>query len=103
VSDYALHPEALADIEAIWEYIANDSLDAADLAVATIFDGIASVAASPRQGHRRPDLTSAPLLFWRVYSYLIAYAPDERPLWVVAVIHGQRSPRVIAAILRERQ
>lgn len=103
MSDYALHPEALADIEEIWEYIANDSVDAADRAVAAIFDSIAKLAASPQQGHRRPDLTSAPLLFWRVYTYLIAYAPDERPLWVVAVIHGQRSPRVLAAILRERQ
>ena len=103
MSDYALHPEALADIDEIWEYIARDSLDAADRAVETIFETIARLAASPQQGHPRPDLTSAPLLFWRVYSYLIAYAPTERPLWIIAVIHGQRSPRVMAAILRDRQ
>jgi hypothetical protein len=35
-----------------------------------------------------------------VYDYLIAYAPDERPLWVVAILHGHRSPRIMAAILR---
>jgi hypothetical protein len=33
-------------------------------------------------------------------KYLIAYAQDEKPLWVVAVMHGRRSPRVMAAILR---
>jgi len=57
----------------------------------------------PHQGQRRTDLTSRPLRFWRVYDYLIAYAPDERPLWVVAVMHGHRSPRVMAAILRGRE
>jgi hypothetical protein len=35
-----------------------------------------------------------------VREYLIAYAPDEKPQWVVAVMHGRRSPRVMAAILR---
>jgi plasmid stabilization system protein ParE len=61
VSDYALHPEALDDIDDIWQYIANDSVDAADRAIETIFENIARLAASPQQGHRRPDLTSAPL------------------------------------------
>jgi len=28
---------------------------------------------------------------------------DKTPLWVVAVIHGRRSPRVMAAILRGRE
>jgi antitoxin ParD1/3/4/toxin ParE1/3/4 len=103
VRQYALHPEALVDIEETWHYIANDSVDAAERAIESIFENMASLAVSPQQGHPRRDLTSAPLLFWRVYSYLIVYAPDERPLSIVAVIHGQRSPRLMAAILRTRQ
>jgi hypothetical protein len=35
-----------------------------------------------------------------VREYVIAYALEKTPLWVVAVFHGRRSPRVIAAILR---
>jgi hypothetical protein len=35
-----------------------------------------------------------------VREYVIAYAPETKPLWVVAVFHGRRSPRVIAAILK---
>jgi hypothetical protein len=31
------------------------------------------------------------------------YAPDEKPLWVIAVIHGHRNPRVMAAILGSRE
>lgn len=30
MSSYALHPEALADIDEIWEYIAEHNIDAAD-------------------------------------------------------------------------
>jgi hypothetical protein len=43
------------------------------------------------------------LRFVVVRDYLIAYAPDEKPLWVVAIMHGRRSPRVMAAILRGRE
>jgi hypothetical protein len=50
-----------------------------------------------------PILTSRPLRFIRVRDYLIAYAPDEKPLWVIAVMHGHRSPRGMAAILRGRE
>jgi hypothetical protein len=38
-----------------------------------------------------------------VRNYLIVYAPSETPLFVVAVLHGWRSPRVIAAFLRGRK
>jgi hypothetical protein len=51
----------------------------------------------------RPDLTGRPLRFIAVREYLIAYAPEEKPLWVVAVMHGRRNPRVMAAILRGRE
>jgi plasmid stabilization system protein ParE len=57
----------------------------------------------PHQSHRRSDLTSRPLRFTTAGSYLIAYAPDKRPMWVVAVMHGSRSPRVMAAVLRDRE
>jgi toxin ParE1/3/4 len=100
---YDFHPEARIDLDEIWEYIATDNLDAADRVIAEIFSGIRALVPFPGQGHRRPDLTSRPLRFILVREYLIAYAPDEKPLWVVAVMHGRRSPRVMAAILRGRE
>jgi len=30
MSDFVLHPQAYADLDEIWEYIAADNLDAAD-------------------------------------------------------------------------
>lgn len=104
MSGYALHPEAFTDIYEIWEYIADDNIDAADGAVDDIFTALRTLVAAPHIGHRRPDLTSRPLRFHVVRDeYLIAYAPDERPLWVVAVLHGRRNPRLMAAILRSRE
>jgi plasmid stabilization system protein ParE len=103
VSGYALHPEAVADLDEIREYIAEGSPDAADRVITEIFDAIRALVPFPDQGYRRPNLTSRPLRFKLVREYVVAYAPEKRPLWVVAVFHGRRSPRVIAAILRGRE
>jgi plasmid stabilization system protein ParE len=68
-----------------------------------ILAAIRALVPFPNRGHRRLDLTSRPLRFIRVRDYLIAFAPDEKPLWVLAVIHGRRSPHVLSAILKSRQ
>jgi plasmid stabilization system protein ParE len=81
----------------------GDNLDAADRAIADVLAALDKLAPFPNQGHKRTDLTSRPLRFTVVRDYLIAYAPDEQPLWVVAVLHGRRNPRVMAAILRGRE
>jgi plasmid stabilization system protein ParE len=103
MTGFALHPEALIDVDDIRKYIADDSPDAADRVITEIFDGIGALVPFPNQGYRRPNLTSRPLRFKLVREYVIAYAPEKKPLWVVAVFHGRRSPRVIAAILRGRE
>lgn len=103
MSGYALHPEAFIDIDEIAAYIGQDSPEAAHRIVDEIYRAIQNVVPFPNSGHRRTDLTNRPLRFIRVRDYLIAYAPDEKPLWVIAVMHGHRSPRVMAAILRGRE
>jgi plasmid stabilization system protein ParE len=100
---YDFHPEAEVDLNEIWDYIAKDNPDAADRVTDEIVSAIETLAPFPGRGHMRPDLTSQPLRFIIVREYLIAYVPDEKPLWVVGIIHGRRSPRVMAAILRGRQ
>ncbi|MGD0509840.1 MAG: type II toxin-antitoxin system RelE/ParE family toxin [Terriglobales bacterium] len=89
--------------EEIWEFIRADNLDAADRMIAEILAAIRGLVPFPNQGHSRPDLTSRPLRFTLAREYLIAYAPEQKPLWVVAVMHGRRSPRLIASILRDRE
>ena len=80
MSAFVLHSEAYADLDEIWEYIADDNLDAADRVLEEIFRTIRSLADFPHQGHKRPDLTSHPLLFHAWRDYVITYAPDEKPL-----------------------
>jgi antitoxin ParD1/3/4 len=102
MSEFVLHPAACKDLEEIWEYIAADSLDAADRIREEIYESIQSLVPFPHVGHSRPDLTIRPLRFQVVRDYVIAYAPDEKPLAIIAVLHGRRNPRVIAALLRAR-
>ena len=100
---FRLHPEAAQDITDIWEFIAEDNPRAAGRVRKEILDTIRRLAPFPHQGHKRPDLTSRPLRFQTIRDYLVAYAPDESPLLVLAVLHGRRSPRIMAAILRARE
>jgi plasmid stabilization system protein ParE len=100
---FALHPLAARDITHIWEYIAADNPTAAGRFREELYSRIRGLIPFPEQGRRRPDITSRPLRFIRVREYLVAYAPAEKPLWVIAVLHGRLSPRVMAAILRGRE
>ncbi len=102
-SGYDFHPEAALDLDEIWEYVAEANLDAADRVIESILATIDTVVSFPTGWPQRPDLTSRRLRFALSRDYLIAYAPDEKPLWIIAVMHGRRNPRVIAAILRDRE
>ncbi|MGA2119216.1 MAG: type II toxin-antitoxin system RelE/ParE family toxin [Bryobacteraceae bacterium] len=99
---FRLHPLAARDIRDIWGCIVADNPAAARRVREELLEAIRALVRFPHEGHRRPDLTSRPLRFTRVRDCLIAYAPQEKPLSVVAAMHGRRSPRVLAALLRER-
>ncbi len=103
MSGFVLHPDAFADLDEIWEFIGADSLAAADRVLDEIYEAIRALVSYPQLGHARPDLTSRPLRFHSVRSFLIAYVPDAKPLAVLAVLHGRRNPRIIAALLRGRE
>jgi plasmid stabilization system protein ParE len=100
---FALHPETFGDLDQIREHIAEDSPEAADRVITEIFDGIGALVPFPNQGYQRPNLTRRHLRFKLMRDYVIAYAPEKKPLWVVAVFHGRRSLRVMAAILKGRE
>jgi len=90
MSDFKLAPQAFRDIDELWDFIAEDNLDAADRVRDEIFAACEKLAEMPGMGHLREDLADEPLLFWRVYSYLIVYRPDPQPLEIVRVLHGAR-------------
>jgi antitoxin ParD1/3/4/toxin ParE1/3/4 len=59
----------------------------------------AYLADFPGGGHWRRDLTAAEVRFLAVYSYLIVYRPETKPLQIVAILHAHRD---VAKILARR-
>jgi plasmid stabilization system protein ParE len=85
---YVLAPQAALDLFEIWNYIKEQtSITMADRVEATVRERIAFLAGTPGAGHRRTDLTDQDVKFFPVYSYLIVYRPETRPL---QIIHGRR-------------
>jgi antitoxin ParD1/3/4/toxin ParE1/3/4 len=85
-----LTTDAERDLGKIWEYIAEDSLDAADRVRHEIQETIQQLLWMPGIGHRRVDVRDERYRFWKVYSYIIAYRYDEESLTVIRVVHGMR-------------
>ena len=102
MKQFVLHPGAYSDLTEIWEYIAADNIEAADRVLDEIREAIKSLIRFPRQGHLRTDLSSRPLRFHVIRDYVVAYVPDGNPLTVIAILHGRRNPRVLAAIINDR-
>jgi plasmid stabilization system protein ParE len=96
---YVLSAAAELDLEAIWEYIAQDNIDAADRWISRLFDAFEAIEQAPGMGHKREDLTSFPVLFWPVGAYLILYRLQSEWIEIVAVTQGARD---IPAFLRQR-
>jgi len=103
MSGFVLHPGALTDLDEIWEFIAADNVTAANRVLDEILETIRSLVSFPEMGHARPELTSHPLRFHPVRDFVVVYAPLEKPLQILAVLHGRRNPRLVAALLRERE
>jgi len=53
MSGYVFHPEAFADLDEIWEYIAEDNPEAADRVIEDIREAIRSLVQNPHKGHWR--------------------------------------------------
>lgn len=87
---YTLSALAKLDLQRIWNYIAEDNIEAADKVRNEIRDAMRDLAQMPLMGHRRADVKNPRYRFWLVYSYLIAYFPDTDPLQIVRVVHGAR-------------
>jgi len=63
-----------------------------------LYEAFQRLAETPGLGHKREDLALLPVLFYAVWSYLVIYKPDTRPLEIVRVLHGARD---VEAILGE--
>ena len=96
---YGLSPQVERDLEDIWDYIAADSIDAADAWEEKLFEGLDRIWRNPGIGYTRRDISRKPLLFWPVGAYLIVYRLSSGKPQIIAVTHGARN---VPAILRNR-
>jgi plasmid stabilization system protein ParE len=96
---YDVSHDAQNDLFEIWLRIADDSLDLADRIEGEFHELFATLGRMPRLGHTRADLTKRPVLFFGLYSFLVVYDPDSKPIRIMAVLRGRRN---VKRILRER-
>ena len=88
---FVLAPQAALDLAEIWRYIKEQtSLTIADRVESAIREKLAFLAETPGAGHSRKDLTDEDVKFFPVYSYLIVYRAQTKPLQVAAILHGRR-------------
>jgi len=100
MSRYILAPQAAKDLIDIWRYIKEQSsVTIADRVERTIRDRMGFLSSHPRAGHWRRDMTSQNVKFFSVYSYLIVYKPDTKPLQIVSILYGRRD---VEKILKDR-
>jgi plasmid stabilization system protein ParE len=96
---YVLSPDALQDLQDIWDFIALDNVPAADKLEDEFFETFEMLAKRPLIGHTRSDLTERDVRFWPVGSYLVVYRGIAVPIQIVGVLHGARD---IPEVIRKR-
>ena len=99
MSGYVLSPEALQDLQDIWDFITLDNENAADQLEDEFFSAFEKLSRQPRMGHIRPDWTERDARFWPVGSYLIVYRERTGALQILAILHGSRD---IPEVIRKR-
>jgi antitoxin ParD1/3/4/toxin ParE1/3/4 len=96
---YDVSAEAQNDLFEIWRRIAHDSVELTNRIESEFYELFASLGRMPGQGHTRKDLTKRPVLFFPLYSFLVVYQPDVKPIRIMAVLRGRRN---VKRILQER-
>lgn len=90
----SLTTRACADLDDIHAFIASDSPQNADRAIARLFERIDSLSTLPRRFPVAPDALAASgeVRHTAVYSYRIIYELVDNEVIVHAVRHGKRRP-----------
>jgi toxin ParE1/3/4 len=83
-------PEASADVDAIWEYIANENLVAADRIIEELNERFQLLAENPGIGELQPSLADGTYRRFSHRTFVIYFRPIEEGIVVVRVLHGAR-------------
>jgi len=89
---HRLAPEAEAELDDIWYYIAKESssIDTADRVVDSITDRFLLLATYPHIGRRRDEDLRPGLRSFPVGEYVIIYRIEDEDVLILHVIRGSR-------------
>jgi antitoxin ParD1/3/4/toxin ParE1/3/4 len=90
MSRFLLTPQAELDLAEIWDYISQDSIQNADMVLDELEKTMLALADNPGMGHRREEWADRRHRFWPVYSYIIMYRPETKPLQILRIVSGYR-------------
>lgn len=80
---------AIADVADVWEFISDDSIDAADRVLGRLNSALERLAEMPFMGRARPDLGTG-LRSLTLGNYVIYYVPTDHSIEIARVLHGAR-------------
>lgn len=80
----------MSDLEAIANYIAQDSPAYAAVVVRAVVRQTKMLSRFPRSGRKVPEFDDENLRELLVYSYRVVYQLQEGQVLIAAVIHGRR-------------
>jgi len=81
---------AIADVEAIAEYIAADSPSYAGAVVRRIVELTRNLSRFPRSGRKVPEFDDDAIREVFAYSYRVIYRIEAEQVVIAAVVHGKR-------------
>lgn len=103
MSSFRFLSDARCHLAEILDYIEEGSgLPRSERVESEVLRIVELLAEHPRAGHRRRDITKRDVLFWSVYSYLVVYRPETKPLELLRVLHGSRNPLDLCGEVGER-
>lgn len=83
-------PEAIKDLDAIWDYIAQDSIPATDRLFDELQYRFELLAKNPELGELQPLLADGSYRRFCFRKYVIYYRPIVDGIVLVRVLHGSR-------------
>jgi toxin ParE1/3/4 len=89
MTPYIVSPLARADLDEIWQYVAQDNPPAADRLLAAFYERFLLLAKQPLLGQVRDELRPGVRSF-AAGNYVIYYQVAEDRIRVVRVLHGSR-------------
>jgi toxin ParE1/3/4 len=99
VKQYIVSLEAESDLMELWLYYVGEvDVTLADRIQDELVESFQRISDTPGIGHRRQDLTTRDVFFYRLYQYMIVYRKGDT-VEIVSVLHRKRD---LQRILSER-